>query len=47
MKEKTAHGDGCSGAGKTPVAIGDNPLTILPEFSRVGCEISLEGRVHN
>ena len=47
MKEKAAYCDCCSGTGKTTVPMGDNPLTILPDFSKVGREISLDGRVHN
>ncbi len=46
MKEKAAHGEGCSGTRKTTVSISDNLLTILPDFSKVVCEISLERRVH-
>ena len=46
MKEKAAHCDCCSDTGKTTVPMGDNPLTILSDFSKVGCEILLEERVH-
>ncbi len=42
MKEKAANCDCGLGTGKTTVPMDDNPLTILPNFSKLVCEISTE-----